>query len=236
MIPYIGVAGLSILYATIKTLWYGNATMVTHVIAREIVAMDTLYEGTIFDMWVKPTWFLLTLFWARIIFYYLSNTGKWLLPLCMILSIGMIIIHPYVPTPFCIGRGLEALIFMACGYTFKKYNIPMWFKIVLIGCWPIAICLGGVDMCAFQYNCIPIDIMGACGGTLAVYYISRLIEKLLKGRFLGWCGRNSLIILCVHSFKLPNILHPCMKYGVTLFVSWVYVNIKSRDKKLINDR
>ena len=57
---------------------------------------------------------------------------------------------------------------------------------------------------------MPLSILGACGGTLLVYYICKGIEWLAnKCRaissvrdFLIWCGVGSLAILCMHSLDL----------------------------------
>lgn len=157
-----------------------------HDAARYVLALDAMWPDTIFDRWVNPIWFLLALFWGRLIFYYLSSLGKWFIPLCAVLSVTMIMIHPYLVTPFCIGRGIEALVFMAIGWAYRRYRFPVWAKFLAIVCWLASMYLGKLDLCAFEFNCLPIDIIGVCGGTLVIYYISKGIAKtFMKPFFLG---------------------------------------------------
>lgn len=238
------MACVACLYAGIQAYHYQEVDIVTHTVAKYSVAWDTIWEGTIFDKWDGPTWFLLSLFWARLFFDWLSKIGKWFIPLCIALSIAMIILHPYVPTPFGIGRGIEALMFMAIGFAYKRYDVPTWLKIVAIVCWLLSMWMGNIDMYGYKYNCLPVDIVGACGGTLVIYYVAKGIAKTFAAPFFTWCGRNSLIILCAHSiemsmtiihvvikrlsYEIPMMIYFGLKHGVTLLGAWGYSVIKRR--------
>ncbi len=244
IIPYLVVAGLSCVYVLAQAVHYHDMSMFTHAVARYSLAMDTLYENTLLDRWIGPMWFVLALFWGRQFFYWLSKTGKWFMPLCVFLSILMIIIHPYVPTPWGISRGIVALAFMAVGYAYRKYTFPLWVKIFAIGCWLASMYLGKIDVSTFQYNCLPVDLIGACGGTIVMYYFSKGIARTFIAPFFSWCGRNSLIILCAHSielnmtiihlivsklsFKIPSIAYYGIKHGLTLAGAWGYSYAKPR--------
>jgi len=246
LIPYAVVAGVACLYTGVQAFHYKDMGMLTHEIAKYVFAWDTTWKGTLIDKWDGPTWFLLSLFWARLFFDWLSKTGKWFIPLCIALSITMILLHPYVPTPFGIGRGIEGLMFMAIGFAYRRYSIPTWLKIIAMVCWPISMWLGSIDMYGYQYNCLPIDILGACGATLVIYYVAKGIARTFVSPFFTWCGRNSLVILCAHSiemsmtvihvitkllpFELPMMLYFGIKHGVTLLGSWGYVKIVKSDK------
>jgi len=247
LIPYAIAGVVSCGYALIRSVHIGDFAIFTHELARYLLAWDKTWPDTICDLWVAPVWFLLALFWARLFFYYLSYTGKWFVPLCVVFAVTMTILHPYLPTPFCIGRGIEALLFMVIGWTYRKYGFPVWSKAIAIGCWLVSMYLGTIDVCAFQYNCLPVDVVGACGGTLVIFYISKGMAQTFLKPFFSWCGRNSLIILCTHSiemgmtiihvmvnllpFKIHEVVYFGIKHGVALLGTWGYEVTKRKIRK-----
>ena len=244
LVPFIVTLVISCLYVLIQAIHYGDMSMLTHKLASHILAWDTIWEGTLFDHHIAPIWFLLALFWGRILFYWLSRLGKWLIPLCILLSVAMILVHPYVPTPFGIGRGIEALMFIAAGWAYKQYRFPLWVKIAGIACWIGSIYMGSMDMYAYNYSCMPINIIGACGGTLMMFYVSKGIARTFMKPFFAWCGRNSLVILCAHSiestttvvhmaakvlpFKVPLVVYFGVRHAITLLGAWLYEKVKSK--------
>lgn len=246
IIPYILTAIASIGSTLIYAIFSHNLSVIPHEMVRYFVAMDHTWENSLFDTWVAPIWFLLALFWGRIIFYYISRLDIWSLPVCLVLSCAMVILHPYLPLPLGIGWGIESLIFIAIGSMFHKYTFPVWLKIFAIVCWLGSLWLGRIDFCEFQYHCLPINILGACGGTLLIYYLSKGIAKTFIKLFFEWCGRNSLIILCTHNiamdtttmqwlnkvlpFFVPMKIYHCIKHTLTLVVAWGYTILKKAKK------
>lgn len=236
LIPYAVVASASCLWVALSVFYKNDLSVLWHVLASNIFAWDT--QWGIFDHWEGPTWFLLALFWARLIFFWLSKAGKWLVPLSICLSVAMILIHPYIPMPFGIGRGIEALMFIALGWAFRRWSIPKWVLIIPVLCWPVSLWLGKIDMWSYHYNCLPIDILGACGGTLVIYLLSKGIARTFMKPFFSWCGQNSLIILCAHTmeynitlikqvvmllpFKVPTLLIDGIKHTIALSGAWIY--------------
>ena len=245
ILPYIIVACVSCTYILMRALYYHDMSMFSHAVVRYSLAMDTKWDNTLLDdCWVGPMWFVLALFWGRLFFYQLSRTGKCFLPLCIGLSIAMILLHPYIPTPWGIGRGIMALAFLAIGYLYRKYKFPLWAKIVAILCWILSMYIGTINVSAIQFNCLPIDMIGACGGTLIIYYLSKGIARTFIQPFFSWCGRNSLVILCAHSiemsmtivhvmvsklsFRIPSVAYYGFKHGITLAGAWGYERIKMK--------
>lgn len=248
LIPYVIVACISCGYSLLQAIHYDRMSMFTHNVIRYVFALDETWTGTLFDSWVTPVWFLLALFWARLFFFYISKYEKWVLPVCLICSVAIILVHPYMVTPWCIGRGLEALMFIAIGWYVRRHKLPIYITIILIGCWLFSMYLGEIDLCALKFNCLPVDVLGACGGTLVIYYLAKLILKTPISGFFKWCGRNSLIILCAHTiegsmtvihlltkllpFHLPMVIYFGIKHIVALCGSWCYISasqyIKSR--------
>lgn len=247
LLPYLITATICCLYELINAICHHDINILTHAVVRYFIAMDHTWEGTLFDTWVAPIWFLLALFWAKQFFYYLSKFGVWTLPLCVVISLGMELLYPYFPLPWGLGWGIEALVFIAVGWAYRKYSCPLWIKVVAIACCFISMYLGRIDFCEFRYQCWPIDILGACGGTLIVYYIAKGIEKTFLKPFLAWCGQNSLSILCVHNFAMdvttihlinkylpfyvPTKVYHCVKHALTLLVVYGCDVVKAKYRK-----
>lgn len=247
VVPYFIIGGLSCIYPLIQAIYYSDYSLVTHKAIALVLALDRTWADTLFDADVAPIWFLLALFWGRMIFYWLSRWDKWLIPVSLVLSIAMILLHPHVVTPLCIGRGFEGLCFITIGWVYRKYSFPLWIKIISVIGWVCSMWLGSMDMYFYRYSCMPIDIIGACGGTLVIYYVSKGIAKTFLKSFFAWCGRNSLVILGAHTIessttvvhkiinmlpvKLPLCLYYGIRHGVTLVGAWIYENVTSYCKK-----
>ena len=245
LLPYLITAAFGGIYALIQSFSYHDMRFFTHELMRYVFAMDHTWEGTLLDTWVAPIWFLLALFWGRLVLFYISRIGVWTLPLCIFLSMVMIVVHPYVPLPWGIGWGIEALLFIAVGWAYRRYTFPAWLKAITVVCWMTSMYLGRIDICAFQFQCLPIDLLGACGGTLVVYYLSKGLSKTFIRPILEWCGRHSLEILCVHNvamdlntiywfnkvlpFYTPVKVYHCIKHATTLFVVWLYSLLSERN-------
>lgn len=243
LIPYLIVACVSCLYVLLQSIYHNDYRLISRQLIQYLLALDYTWPDTLFEYWVDPIWFLLALFWARLFFFWLSRIGKWFPLVCGLLSIIMILVHPYLPTPFCIGRGIEALVFLALGYAYRHYAIPIWTKIAVVGCWLISMFLGKIDLCAFQFNCLPIDVLGACGGTLVIYYLSKVIKLTFLSQFFAWCGKNSLILLCAHTIEfnmtliylavkalpiaIPEVIYFGIKHTATIFGAWIYTIVKN---------
>lgn len=147
-------------------------------------------------------WFLLALFWCRLLFCYLyTKTHNWFV-FSLILSIlatafGYYIVNP----PLGIVIGMTALIFFSIGKALKEYNQnPRKIFILSVFIWFICVIFSRLEMAEYLYRCYPIDITGACGGSYVVYVVSKEIcnhSSILK-KVLLFVGVNSLLILCYH--------------------------------------
>jgi fucose 4-O-acetylase-like acetyltransferase len=177
-------------------------------------------------LYVGPLWFLMAIFVTRVVFYMIrcvadkcASRDVWrmilILLLSAILSIAAIVLYPYVePLPWNVLPGIAALIFYAIGWGMKMWkiqNIPIWMRVMFVVAFGVVLMWNlRIDLRSCEYGIIPLNILGACGGTLLVYYICKGIEWLAnKCRaissvrdFLIWCGVGSLAILCMHSLDL----------------------------------
>lgn len=152
--------------------------------------------------------------------------------------------------PFCFFQGLVGVAFYAIGYFVRCVKLPKWFFVLCLMCWPLSIIFGGIDMMFCYFKIYPLDILGACGGTYAIYLLCGFFCKFhcsesliikLPFEFLSWCGLYSLAVLCMHAIDqmsdsfivLANML-PFELGGwgmiifrtlMALFLGWVVVNV-----------
>ena len=150
-------------------------------------------------------WFLLALFVAKTLLIPLSRLKQWAIPVSLVVAFGTFMLHKVFPySIWCLSLGLMALPFVTIGWWVKNHSVPLWLKIVAVVCWIVAICFSRLDMYSFTWNCYPLDVLGACGGTYCAYLLSVGIKKYLKitSKVLSALGVWSLAIMCVHCFEM----------------------------------
>lgn len=215
--PYLFTALLLIIYSFVKDITFKNSFQ--HFLDTILAAFwgsggkhSSLIWGNIPS--IGAIWFLLALFWCRVLFCIISiKTNGWQKIFAIITTaIGATILDRYVINlPFGILPGASALIFYLTGNIVAKVPIPYVFLIVCIICWPIGFVISKLYMVDCHYELYPIDILGACGGTFTIFILSKKISKSMIGRGLEWIGRMSLLFLCFHLILLnTGIIKWCM--------------------------
>lgn len=174
------------------------------------------------------TWFLLAMFWARIILasvlgwfkdniggqffvviviafagYYMSNNGQWL--------------------PLSFYSGMCAVFFMYIGYLCKHYSVfdkkcpvIIYFMMVLVGLYAT---YGSVymSMVANRYKDGLMNFIGAvCISFVVIKFFKFWESKTSFGvNALAYVGRNTLLLICLHfieakfiswKYDVPNLL------------------------------
>lgn len=100
-------------------------------------------------------------------------------------------------------KRLEYICIQQRERTCTRRNVFIIFLtvIVCLGVWLLAICINGrVDINARKVGNPVLYYLGGFGGTACCYFLSMLIAaktKVMAG-FLEWCGKNSLLIMCIH--------------------------------------
>ncbi len=213
IIPYIFSAFCICVAAAIVDLsnyaWadgsYTQETIVKHLLG---------YNGES-NLWfvgrIRVLWFLLALFWARIIVISLLSRIKSIMLLCLIfflLGLLGIILGRFSAVPYCLPQGLSAASFLYMGYVVKKYDllysnnvkhIMPFFIILWLYCWN----QGGIDINNNFYSVgYVFCLFGATGAFFTLHSIvSHFHIKNLCWKALQFCGRYSLIIFCIHAIE-----------------------------------
>lgn len=194
-------------------LWGAIAAMAKHDVSYVMRPALSLLWGVVQDVdsqygsvYIGPMWFLLALFFGKSLFeWLLGKFQDWkLVVVCTVISILAIIVkNKLLVLPWSILQGFSFLIFLAIGWLIRNHNIPRWVYAIAILCWLFSFLFSGFDMAGCIYHCYPLNVIGGCGGTICIWWLSSQIKKtgfLVKP--LVWCGLYSLVILCFHNFEM----------------------------------
>lgn len=150
-----------------------------------------------------PMWFLLALFWGKVIWSQLSKIGDKSVIVAFCISISTVIIHKWVKlVPWSLMQGLSSIIFIAIGWYFNHNSMPKWLKVISLIAWPVAMVFSHMGMASIVYKCYPLDVLGSIGGTISMYYMCVFFAShtIIIPKILCWFGVVSLAILCMHHF------------------------------------
>ena len=154
---------------------------------------------------IGVAWFLVALFIAKCVLLVMTKWEKWVLPVSVILSVGAILLHKVIPhSIWCISVGMTALPFVAIGWWARNHRIPVWVLVVCVICWVLAIMYSHLGMFDMEWNCFPLDFMGACGGTYCLYIVSKFLSGNLRfiPQVFAILGIWSLAIMCFHDLEM----------------------------------
>ena len=152
---------------------------------------------------IGAIWFLLALFWCRVVYNAISCNTKYRFLVAGIIAVLAILLDRYVINlPFAILPGLSAMMFYLVGDWLRNNKATIFLIVLCLVCWVISLLYSRIIMVACHYYIYPVDVLGACGGTAFIYWISNYCVKTKLKSVFVWLGINSLIILCFHLIEL----------------------------------
>lgn len=197
---------------------------------------EPLFSVSMLKGGILPVWFLFALFWCRIIFVLILRIRKdvYKIIICLIIPLISINLYVYGKWPFSLLAGFAAIGFYGMGYFVNKNgflkNEQIW-RMVPLGllCWFVCLFPSTkfLDMIHNSYNgYYVLDCLGA----LSIFFILYIVVSKSKSNnimwsFLNWCGKNSLIILCVHSVEFNFIDFLSIKTLIRGMFSWYAIYI-----------
>lgn len=174
-----------------------------------LIKLSEFHAGTI--------WFLMALFWCRILFneLYKRYSKRYLFLSFIISLVAGLSAKGIISLPLCLSVGATALFFYAMGVWLNQHGIPsLKYRILLYIIWIISVQYGYLNMAHYAYTLFPVCILGALGGTLVTYELSRKIMLCWGGvsRILCFLGEKSLIVLCCHHIAFVTRPFICSHY------------------------
>ena len=174
-----------------------------------------------------PIWFLISLFWSNIYLYIINRTVKKdYLRIAIVIFIGFIgwlLGQKGIIAPMFMDVALTTLPFFATGYYLKKTALiypnkcDKYNLLFIIALWVPAFLLSQYTYIriSFHYNIIEgtFTYLASLIGTLLIVLICKRIKSL---PFISYCGRYSLVLLCVHHMIYRPLMVLLPKTGIEL--------------------
>lgn len=200
-----------------------------------IQILSTFWAGdTMMTRWGSiscPMWFLVSLFWVRVLFRtlerliqrYSIRSDALVVGVCVLLSFVVVLTEKHIPpTPWGILKALPALSFYSIGWYLRRHKLPIYVYVFFVFVWLCALKWGGIDMYYYRFDCFPIDVLGAIGATWLIYLISTLISKVQYiNRVFLWLGVNSMIVYCMNFLDRHSYLIRIVKSVFRINISGV---------------
>lgn len=211
LIPYVLLSLFSVIVSVIfhpdydipshlLSILYGNAS--------PLRAEQFLHNMPVIDM----VWFLMALFFCRLIYRGLDAFGKkYNVPVSLLVLtvfLAGIALNKYIWLPFNIQPAMGGVLFYHIGYELRQRKIitePDRSKLVILiiaaVLWVCAVFFGKVRMESNLYENF-ISVIGAVCGAFLVFWAAKYLAKVpFIGRCLKWAGRNSIVIFCFHEIE-----------------------------------
>lgn len=174
-----------------------------------------------------PIWFLLCLFWCNIIFCQITLHIKkelWQIALVVVLGFtGYFLGHKGIFIPMFLDVALTALPFFAFGFYLKKSKIlyPNKFDkyniLFALFFWIIAFTLTRTThfRLSLHYNGLEgwSTYLISLTSVLAILFLCKAIKRV---PFVTYCGRYSIVLLCVHHMIYRPLMVLLPKTGIEL--------------------
>ena len=213
--PYLFTSIVLILISLFSAIKNSDMMLFTH------QCMSVLFPTSIYPDWMLDyfgwagtvfIWFLFALFWCRLFMNRLIQLGAPLWAIIIIGAAASFADRYLINLPFAFLQGISAMTFYAIGYWGASHKIKWYHISICLACWVFSFLFSNLDMRCCLYDIYPLDVLGACGGTLFISFIATLfsrqrniISKTLTV-VLSWVGRLSLAILCIHAITFAT--HP----------------------------
>ena len=163
---------------------------------------------------IGAIWFLLAMFWARVLLALAHRTPYPIVAVIMIFTVGWASanVPPLHWLPLSVQAGMCATLFLEIGLQMRRGRVfepcvvpaAMWVVITLLWLWGTAF-YGHLYMVSNTYgDGVVLDIVVGVCGTLAVIKACFVLERVAPrlARHLAWVGAMTLPLFCMHNLEL----------------------------------
>lgn len=176
-----------------------------------------------------PIWFLLTLFWANLMFCLISlniksEYGRGLVTI-LIGLVGLILGKSEIFLPLFLDVAMSALPYFYIGYILNKTPIlypnkyDRYNLLIALGAYLVAYAITvfcNEPHMSFHYNKmygnVFLNYIGSFTCVIAILFVCKIIKHL---PVVSYCGRYSIILLCLHHMIYRPVILGVNKLGLT---------------------
>lgn len=179
---------------------------------------------------IGMTWFLVALFFCQVLYVSLyqfaAKNNLSLGMLVVIIGLSAYGLNSIIWLPFALQPAGGALVFYFVGHEMKKRRIfehtrsEISWPVVIIAAviWIVAILTKTVAMHANSYPGMYAFVAAISGTYFAVQFAKGVEHVPVLGRFLLWCGKNSLFIYAFHALDVQYLAY--LKGIVSAYISF----------------
>lgn len=236
VVPYLITATLMFLFSLLK-FYFDEEADIIHPFIGIFVASGSKGLPMLGDYFVGAIWFLLALFWCRVIYNIISEKTSKQISGIIIITIGILSTYIgtkiFIPTDFL--QGLSAMVFFYVGHIFRKHDLfkvrPNWLIITLGVLIIIASLLScnndyPMSMVRCYYSYYPINVVAACFCTYLLYHIVLYGKDNHLNKIIAYLGKMSMLIMCVHIVD--------SNYDIIRFFNKIYIHLEGSAYHIIS--
>lgn len=161
---------------------------------------------------IGAIWFLLAMFIGHLLFALMQvKLPEKRFKLVIMWGLSIVLVYFSTKTqfgllPWSFNAGLMSVIFYTFGYTAQQFHffdsLPLWALVIGLFFWGLSIKSGFFYMNTAYADNLPLAILGAFGGSVALCWLAQQLARLTASKVLISLGRYSLIVLCFHVIDL----------------------------------
>lgn len=215
-------------YFTAYMVFYALTFCAPHLLITHAEGITDLFSNR--QYFNGPIWFLISLFWSNIYLYIINKCiKKDFLRITVIIVLGLcgwIMGQKGILAPMFMDVALTTLPFFAAGYYLKKTTLiypnkyDKYSILMIIALWIPAFLFTEYSYIriSFHYNIIegPLVYVASYIGAILIILICKKIKSL---PFVTYCGRYSLVLLCVHHMIYRPLMVLMPKTGIEILSS-----------------
>lgn len=236
VVPYLITATLMFLFSSLK-FYFDEEADIIHPFIGIFVASGSTGLPMLGDYFVGAIWFLLAMFWCRVIYNIISEKTSQQISGIIIITIGFLSTYIgtkiFIPTDFL--QGLSAMVFFYVGHIFRKhdlFHVRPNRMIITLGVLTIIASLitcnkdYSISMARCYYGYYPINVVAACFCTYLLYHIVSCGKNSLLNKFMTYLGKMSMLILCVHNIDA--------NYSIVKLLNDQYLHMEGIQYRLVS--
>ncbi len=178
-------------------------------------SVDNVYLFTVANgaMWYLTAFFVTSLLYHALVDRCLKSRKFFIVSLAVLTAVTMLLADIPVLLPWSLDLACVGTIFMLAGTClgraayFEKKTSPLSFLLVLAAYLLLSFCNPGINMSVREYGkyqafSVPLFILVGISGSMVCIWIGKLIQDNFVGTFIGYIGKNTIVLLAFHILGL----------------------------------